>query len=100
MKNKASTTFKVAYCLVVLGAVLPIGLAKSGWVGLATGRGGLSMIFPMLAPLVFLLLGLYRVYLVARVPRVLDSPATAGVASLLRAVGSFALYVGALAAIL
>ena len=97
MNLKAPTSLKVAYCLVLIGAVVPFGLAKSGWVMLATG--GLASV-SFIAPLVFLALGLYRVFLVARVPGVLDSRATAGVDSFLRVLGQFLLYVGALVAVL
>ena len=97
MNLKAHTSLKVAYCLVLLGAVVPFGLAKSGWVALATGGFGSV---PLIGPLVFLALGLYRVILVARVPGVLDSQATAGVDRFLRALGQFLLYAGALIAVL
>ncbi len=97
MNLKAHTSLKVAYCLVLLSAILPFGLAKSGWVTLATGGFG-SVAF--IGPLVFFALGLYRVFLVARVPGVLDSQATAGIATLLRTLGQVLLYVGALIAVL
>ncbi len=97
MNIKARTSLKVAYCLVVLSAVVPFGLARSGWVTLATGGFG-SVTF--LAPLVFLALGVYRVFLVARVPSVLDSQATAGLESLLRTLGKSMLYVGSFVAVL
>lgn len=97
MDLKARTSLKVAYCLVLFGAVVPFGLAKSGWVMLATG--GLGSV-AAIAPLVFLALGLYRIFLVARVPGVLDSQATAGVATFLRVLGQFMLHVGALIAVL
>ncbi len=98
MIQQPSSILKVAYCLVLLAAILPFGLAKSGWVGLATGA---SMgLVPFLGPLVFLGLGLYRVYLVARVPGVLSSPEATGLAAFLRAAGTFCLYVGVLASVL
>jgi hypothetical protein len=97
MNLKARTSLKIAYCLVVLSAVVPFGLAKSGWVTLATGGFG-SVTF--LGPLAFLALGLYRVFLVVRVPSALDSQATSGLETLIRALGKFMLYVGSLVAVL
>jgi hypothetical protein len=70
MNQQPSSALKVAYCLVLLAAILPFGLAKSGWVGLATGSG--MGLVPFLGPLLFLGVGLYRVYLVVRVPGVLN----------------------------
>ena len=98
MNQQASASLKISYCLVLLGAILPFGLAKSGWVGMATG-GGLGVV-PFVGPLVFLALGLYRVYLVARVPGVLDSPPVAGLVTALRAIGTFCIYVGVVVSIL
>jgi len=66
-------------------------------VTLATGGFGRVT---FLGTLVFLALGLYRVFLVARVSSVLDSQATTGLETLLRALGKFMLYVGALVAVL
>ena len=77
MTQQSSSTFKFAYCIVLLSAILPFGLAKSGWVALATGGIGMGFL-PVIGPLVFMVLGVYRVYLVAQVPGVLDAPAAAG----------------------
>lgn len=98
MKQQPSTSLKVAYCIVLLATVLPIGLAKSGWVGLATG--GIGMGVPFVGPIIFLALGLYRIYLVVRVPGTLSSPQALGFAAFLRAVGTFFLYVGVFASVL
>jgi hypothetical protein len=99
MNQQPSSILKFAYCLVLLAAILPFGLAKSGWVGLATGGAGMGLI-PFLGPLVFLCLGLYRVYLVARVPGVLNSPQATGLSAFLRTAGTFCLYVGVLVSVL
>jgi hypothetical protein len=93
MNQPASASLKVAYCVVLLGAVLPFGLAKSGWVALATGGMG---VVPVVGPLAFLALGLYRVFLVARGQGALDSQPAQGVASVLSAIGKVLLYLGAL----
>lgn len=97
--QKTSATFKLVYCLFLLSAILPFGLAKSGWVALATGGAGMSTI-PLIGPVALLILGLYRIYLVAKVPGLLDAPAVAGPPQFLRAAGAVLIYVGVVAAVL
>ena len=92
-KQLPSKTLKISYCFVLLASVVPIGLANSAWVGMAMGRSGFAML-PLLGPLVFLCLGIYRIYLVARVPDVLASPQATGFVAAMRAVGTFFIYVG------
>ena len=99
MSKDASLLTRVSYCVVLLGAILPIGLAKSGWVALATGSS-LSGSIPYVGPILFLIIGIYRVVVVARSPRTLDAPQSSGFISFLRAAGMFLLYVGAVATIL
>lgn len=89
----APSHLKWAYGLVVLSAVLPIGLASSGWVALATG--GTPFGVPFLGPVVLLFMGLYRVFLVAKIPGTLDAPETVGLGKALRKVGIFLLVFGA-----
>jgi hypothetical protein len=79
--------------------VLPFGPGKSGWVGLAMGGNAMSMI-PFVGPVVFLAMGLYRIYLVVRTPGTLDSPPAAGVLRVARAIGAFCLYLGAVMSVL
>ncbi len=100
MRYAASAPLRWVYSLVVLSAVLPVGLAASSWVGLARGSVGALAGLPVLGPLLFLALGLYRIYLVARVPGTLSFPQVRGFPSALRRVGIFALYAGAVIAIL
>lgn len=64
-----------AYVLVVLNAVLPIGATASAWVVLATGPS-LAASLPLVGPLAFLLLGVWRVIAVVRDPLVLERPGT------------------------
>ena len=99
MEQTASPSLKWAYGLTVLAIVLPVGLASSGWVGLTTGGSPIQLI-PIVGPLLFLALGLYRIYLVARVPGTLDSRRTIGVARFFHVVGVFGLYVGAVIGVL
>ena len=99
MNQQPSSLLKIAYCLVLLAATMPFGLAKSGWVSLATGGSGIGFV-PFLGPLALLGLGLYRIYLVVRIPNVLDSPQATGLASFLRAAGTFFIYIGVLASVL
>ena len=93
MKIPASTSLKWAYCLVLLFAVLPLGLAGSSWVAMA--RGGIAGSLPLIGVLPMFALALYRIYLVARVPSTLSSYAPAGFARVLRVLGIFGLYLGA-----
>ncbi len=97
MHQKTHAALKVAYCLVLLNMVFPFGLAQSGWVSLAMGGFGGASFISMLA---FLALGLYRIYLVARVPDVLDSNAAPGFEATLINIGKVLLYVGSIVAVL
>jgi hypothetical protein len=97
MKAAAPISLKLAYCLVLLFAVLPLGLAGSSWVALARGRIGAPLLLIGILPM--LVLGLYRIYLVARVPGTLSSYPPAGFARPLRALGVFAIYLGALVSV-
>jgi hypothetical protein len=99
MNHQPNFALKLSYCLVVLSAVVPFGLAKSGWVALATGATPVGMI-PFVGPILFLALGLYRVYLVLRVKVTLNSPGVSGATAWFRAVGAFFIYVGAIIAVL
>ena len=95
MHQRASSLLKLAYALVILSAVLPIGLASSGWVGLANG-GRASLGIPYIGPIVMLVIGLYRIFLVAKVPSTLDAPEIAGIGKLFRKTGVFLLFIGAI----
>lgn len=97
-KAAAPISLKWAYCLALLFAVLPLGLAGSSWVALA--RGGIGGAMPMLGILPLLVLALYRIYLVARVPDTLSSYPAAGFGRALRALGTFAIYLGAIVSIM
>lgn len=94
MEQIAPRSLKWAYALTVLAAILPVGLTSSGWVALTIGAGPLQAI-PVVGPLAFLVLGLYRIYLVVRVPGTLDSRRAMGVARVCRVIGVFGLYFGA-----
>ena len=97
--RRASFTFKVFYCLAMLGATVPFGLASSGWVRASIGGGAIGLI-PAIGVILFLAIGAYRVFLVVRIPGTLDSPPAAGVAAALSAIGTLCIYVGALVTIL
>ena len=99
MHQSASLPLKWAYALVILSSVVPIGLASSGWVSLAVG-GGASLGIPFLGPIAMLGLGIYRVFLVAKVPNTLDSPEIVGFGKTIHKVGIFLLFVGAVIGIL
>ena len=93
MHQTTPSSIKWAYSLVVLSAVIPIGLASSGWVGLATGGSSLGV--PFVGPIAILIIGLYRVFIVAKVPGTLDAPEIFGFGKVLRKIGTFLLYIGA-----
>lgn len=99
MTSNASLPTRAAYCITLLGAILPIGLAKSGWVALATGPSFAGSV-PLLGPILFLIVGLYRVYGVVRAPGTLDAAPATGFIAFLRGAGLLLLYVGAIAAVL
>ncbi len=86
MTKEVSLMTRIAYCLVVLGAVLPIGLSKSGWVALTLGVGFAHPI-PFIGPILFLVGGLYRIFVVIRFPDTLHSPSASSLVALLRGAG-------------
>jgi len=100
MSKDASLLTRIIYCLVVLGAILPFGLAKSGWVALATGGPALAGTIPFIGPLVLLVIGIYRVIVVVRTPAALSAPPVAGFIAFLRGAGLFLLYLGAITTVL
>jgi hypothetical protein len=100
MKQAASASLKWVYAIVLLSSIVPFGLASSGWVTMATGGRASMAILPFAGPLILLLVGLYRTYLVAQIPSTLASYPVTGFAGFLRRVGIFAMYVGAVVAIL
>jgi hypothetical protein len=100
MIHRASWPLKCVYSLTILSAVLPIGLTSSGWVSATLGGGASPLVvLPVLGPLLFLIIGLYRIWTVARLSGTLSSYETSGVSKVLRSIGIVALYVGALVAI-
>lgn len=99
MLKNPSVSLRLAYCLVVLGAILPFGIAASGWVSLAKAPSLLGSV-PIVAPLLMLALGGVRVYLVARYPTTLSSPPVSGGAAFVRVAGLVAIYVGVAATVL
>lgn len=99
MSQRPSFALKAAYCLVLLAAIVPIGFADNGWLGLAIAGVGLGLV-PSIGPAIFFGLALYRIYRVVRVRSTLDAPKATGLAALMRLAGSLALYVGALSAVL
>ncbi|MBK6323646.1 MAG: hypothetical protein IPF38_16235 [Burkholderiales bacterium] len=99
MHYSTSSSLKWAYILVVLSSVIPIGLAKSGWVGMATG-GSVFGGVPFVGPVLFLVMGLYRVVSIVRGTGTLDSHKISGLALVLRKAGIVGIYFGAVVAVL
>lgn len=98
MHLPAPSYLKLAYAVVVLSVVLPMGLASSGWVALATG--GTSLGLPYLGPIALLVIGLYRVFLVVKVPGTLDAFEIVGFGKVFRKIGMVFLVLGAISAVL
>lgn len=99
MHYSTSSSLKWAYALVVLSSVIPIGLAKSGWVGMMTGGWAFGGV-PFVGPILFLIIGLYRVGSIVQETSTLDSPEVSGLALALRKVGIVGIYIGAVVAVL
>lgn len=94
MNLSASKPLKLAYSITILTAIIPIGLASSSWVALTTGgRFGAPFI---IGPVIFLIFGIYRIVTIYKNPYALRSFPLKGFANVLRKLGIFALYVGAL----
>jgi hypothetical protein len=94
MKYIAPSYFKVAYCLAILTTVLPVSLARLNFGNLTMGLGSAGLVF--LLPLLFKIsVGIYRVFLVAKIKGTLNSFTVTGFAKVLRKIGVFCIYVGA-----
>lgn len=98
-KDAASLATRVAYCFVLLGVMVPFGLAASGWVRVTTGGGAMGFV-PFFGPLLVLLFGLYRIFVVARSADTLATPPAQGGLAFVRAAGVLLLYLGAVMTIL
>jgi hypothetical protein len=84
MYQEPSTSLRVLYCLAALSAVFPYGM--SGWVAITMGassRPGVFLVFPIL----FLVVGIWRIYSVARYDSTLGSYTYDGTLKILRIVG-------------
>ena len=99
MLKNPPVVHRIAYCLVVLGAILPIGITASSWVALARGPS-LGQTIPYVGPILLATVGLFRVYLVARFPATLCSLPVSGIAVVMRVLGLIAIYIGVIATIL
>ena len=70
MYTEASPGLRILYCLAVISAVFPYGM--SGWVALTLGASPRPVFFVAL-PALFLAVGPWRIYRVARYPHILSS---------------------------
>jgi hypothetical protein len=84
MRQEASISIRWIYSLAVLSAILPFGM--SGWVAATLGGGPMQSI-PFIGPILFLALGAWRIYLVARHRNTLDSFVGGGVMKFMRVLG-------------
>jgi uncharacterized membrane protein len=90
---------RVAYTLVLLGLLLPIGLSASGWVGLTFGRGGRGAVM-IVGMLLFAALVLWRLIVVVSGRARLELPVTTGALHALRIFGIVCICLGAVVFIL
>ena len=100
MFKKPPIVLRVAYCFVILCTILPLGFRFAAWVTLDKKHIYLGSTISFFWPLLFLALGAFRVYWVARFPTALSSPPVSGIAAVLRALGLMAIYVGVFANVL
>lgn len=97
--HHAGWPLKCAYSIIILSAVLPIGIASSGWVAATLGGSASPLAGLGIAGLlIFLGVGLYRIWTVMWLRGTLDSRETSGVSKIFRVVGILGLYLGALVA--
>jgi hypothetical protein len=98
-QQQASRVLRIAYCLVLVAAMVPVGMAESGWIGAVIGGTGLGIV-PSFGPTVFIALALYRITLVARHWQILAAPRAAGwFPRAMRMCGVALIHQGALAAL-
>lgn len=93
MHDTASAQLRVFYSFAVVSAVLPFGM--SGWVAMTVGPSPMPTV-PYIGPLLLLLIGIWRIYQVARYPATLDSYVYGGAVKALRIIGLFSMAVGVL----
>lgn len=93
MYHEASTLVRWTYCLAVLSAILPFGM--SGWVA-ATLGGSPMQSFSFIGPILFLILGAWRIFLVARHRSTLNAFVLGGVMKFMRTLGIAGMAVGVL----
>lgn len=94
-----STALRASYVVNIIGMIVPYGLAASSWVTIAKGPSMGTMV-PFIGPLFFFTLGLYRSYMVIRFITTLSSAPLSGIATLIRAISTFLIYIGAFATLL
>jgi hypothetical protein len=91
--HPASVPLRVFYCLAIVSVVLPWPV--SGWVALGL-RGGTFSWFMAFAPLLLLVVGIWRIYQVAAFPHTLASYMEGGALKALRILGLIAMGCGVL----
>lgn len=95
MYLRAPSHIRLAYILIILSAILPIGWGS--WdLAMATVRNeGIYLGLTFFGPIVLFVIGTYRVFLVAKIPGTLDASETEGLRDTVRALGMVLLVVGA-----
>jgi len=84
MLQPASTALRWLYCLSIVSIIFPS--MSSGWVNIALGRGPANW-FQMTLWIVFVIVGIWRIFQVATEPRTLQSYVYEGPLKVARMVG-------------
>jgi hypothetical protein len=93
MKQPATNSLRWLYCLAILSVIFPTGM--SGWVAMTVG-GSPFQVIPYIGAIVFLALGIWRMYLVIRHAGTLESFVYSGLLKFLRVVGIIGMVIGVL----
>ena len=94
-----SLGLRAAYCLVLLGFIIPVALSTALWPQLAQGQWRFAGVSFMLT-LIMAAVAACRIYLVVRSPTALCSPRLSGGAAFVRKLGILLIFIGLVATIL
>jgi hypothetical protein len=96
MSHRSTWPLRIVYVIVLLSILLPIGLSGSGWVSLSLGRGGWRSLWQYAFVALFVVLAIWRIWVVLADRSTLDSPAVAGLLRAIRITGVTLLSLGTL----
>jgi len=90
MYKAPSIGLRCLYCLAVLSAIFPYGM--SSWVALTLGTAGMSRIL-LIPTVLFGVLGIWRIFLVARYRETLGAYVFDGALRILRVIGLIGMFI-------